>query len=118
MLGSKQGHLFDVFIWNVGRDDQDGWIGVAQLIGAVDLTDGPALIWKALEKQRETLIYYTRQKAALQTQQVRPTCLEAPPHKQMLMCFRDILKYLSSHTNHQKALLKRGSPSWIGRNPW
>lgn len=50
MLGSKQGHLFDVFICNVGRDDQDGWIGVAQLIGAVDLTDGPALIWKALEK--------------------------------------------------------------------
>lgn len=86
MLGSKQGHLFDIFICNVGRDDQDGWIGVAQLIGAVDLSDGPALIWKALEKQ-------------------------------MLMCFGDILKYLSSHTNHQKAVLKRVSPSWIGRNP-
>lgn len=50
MLGSKQGHLFNVFICNVGGDDQDGWIGVAQLIVAVDLTDGPALIWKALEK--------------------------------------------------------------------
>lgn len=116
MLGSKQGHLFDVFIWNVGRDDQDGWIGVAQLVGAVDLTDGPALIWEALENTEGN--YHTRQKAAVQTQQVQSTCLEAPPHKQMLMRFTDILKYLSSHTNHQKAVLKRVSPSWIGRNPW
>lgn len=52
MLGSKLGHLFYVFICKVGRDDQDGWIGVAQLVGAVDLTDGPALIWKALENKR------------------------------------------------------------------
>lgn len=61
MLGSKQGHLFDVFICDVGRDDQDGWIGVTQLIGAVDLTDGPALIWKALEKTEGNfhLLYQT-----------------------------------------------------------
>lgn len=59
MLGSKKGHLFDVFICNVGRDDQDGRIGVTQLITTVDLTDGPALIWKTLEKQMETFIYYT-----------------------------------------------------------
>lgn len=53
MLGSKKGHLFDFFICYVGRDDQDGWIGVTQLITAVDLTDGPALVWKTLEKQTE-----------------------------------------------------------------
>lgn len=57
MLGSKKGHLFDVFICNVGRDDQDGWIGVTQLITVVDLTDGPALIWETLEKQVEAFIY-------------------------------------------------------------
>lgn len=54
MLGPKQGHLFYVFICNVGRDDQDGGIGVTQLIGAVDLTDGPALIWKALGRKKKT----------------------------------------------------------------
>lgn len=59
MLGPKKRHLFDIFICNVGRDDQDGWIGVTQLITAVDLTDGPALIWKTLVKQMETFIYYT-----------------------------------------------------------
>lgn len=61
MLGSKKGHLFDVFIGNVGRDDQDGWIGVTQLITAVNLTDSPALIWKTLEKHDENflLLYIT-----------------------------------------------------------
>lgn len=54
MLGSKQGHLFYIFIGNVGRNDQDGWIGVTQLIGAVDFTDGPALIWKALGRKKNT----------------------------------------------------------------
>lgn len=51
MLGSEQGHLFDVFICDVGGDDQDRWVGVTQLITTVDLTDGPALIWKPLEKK-------------------------------------------------------------------
>lgn len=87
MLGSKQGHLLDVFICNVVRDDQDGWIGVAQLIGAVDLTDGPALIWKALEKMEGNfnLLYQT------ESCSIWPVS-KAHLIKQMLMCFRDILK--------------------------
>lgn len=53
MLGSKHSHTFYVFICDVGGDDQDGGIGVTQLIGAVHLTDSPALIRKALIKHMQ-----------------------------------------------------------------
>ena len=48
VFGSEHCHSFDVFICDVGGDDQDGGIRVTQLIGAVHLTDGPALIRKTL----------------------------------------------------------------------
>lgn len=36
----------------MGGDDQDGGVGVTQLIGAVYFTDNPALIGKALLKSK------------------------------------------------------------------
>lgn len=54
VLGSEQCHPSDVFIGYVGGDDQDGRIGITQLVGAVDLTDGPALIREALIKHPVT----------------------------------------------------------------
>lgn len=54
MLGSEHSHSLDVFIWDVGGDDQDGGIGVTQLVGAVHLTDGPALVRETLAKKDRT----------------------------------------------------------------
>lgn len=56
VLGSEHSHAFDVFICDVGGDDQDGRIGITQLIGAVYLTDGPALIREALTKHMQTRV--------------------------------------------------------------
>lgn len=50
MLGSEHSHSFDVLVCDVGGDDQDGGIGVTQVIGAVNLTDDPALIRETLTK--------------------------------------------------------------------
>ena len=56
VLGSEHGHSFDVLVRYVGGDDQDGGVGVAQLVGAVHLTDGPALIREALTKHTQGAI--------------------------------------------------------------
>lgn len=56
-LGSKHSYLFYVFNCDVGGDDQNGGIGVTELIGAVYLTDGPAFIRKALIKQKQTCFF-------------------------------------------------------------
>lgn len=50
MLGSERSHSFDVFVRDVGGDDQHGGVGVTQLVGAVHFTDSPALIGKTLFK--------------------------------------------------------------------
>lgn len=52
VFGSEHSHSFDVFISDVSGDDQNGGIRVTQLIGAVHLTDGPALIREALTKRK------------------------------------------------------------------
>lgn len=52
VLGSKHSHSFDIFICDVGGDDQDGGIGVTQLVGAVYLTDGPAFIRETLKHKK------------------------------------------------------------------
>lgn len=51
VLGSEGSHSFDVLVRDVGGDDQDGGIGVTQLVGAVHFTDGPALIGETLFNQ-------------------------------------------------------------------
>ena len=51
VLSSEQSNTFDVFIYDVGRDDQNGGVGVTQFMGAVNLTNGPAFIWETLAKQ-------------------------------------------------------------------
>lgn len=48
MLGSKRGHSPDVVLGDVGGDDEQSWVRVTQLVAAVQLADGPALIGKTL----------------------------------------------------------------------
>lgn len=59
VLCSEHSHPLDVVFCDVGGDDQDGGVGVTQLIAAVHLTEGPALIREALKKtpnhMRETI---------------------------------------------------------------
>lgn len=50
VLGSEGRYSSEVFVRNVGGDDQRGGVGVTQLVGAVHFTDGPALIGETLLK--------------------------------------------------------------------
>jgi len=54
VLGSEQRHPSDVFLRDVSGDDQDGGVCVTQLVGAVHLTDGPALVGEALRTHTHT----------------------------------------------------------------
>lgn len=65
MLGSECSHSFNIFICDVGGDDQDGGVGVTQLIGAVYFTDNPALIGKALLKHDSKLLHVLTDKRAV-----------------------------------------------------
>lgn len=47
--GPEKRHSSDVFVCDVGGDDQDRGVGVTQLVVTVDLTDGPALVRQTLK---------------------------------------------------------------------
>lgn len=59
MPGSEHSHSPHVVLCDVGGDDQDGGIRVTQLVVAVHLTEGPALIRETLRKQPLQTVRHT-----------------------------------------------------------